>query len=159
MKRFAARYVELAQSHAQKMAERWADDVQNNIKTSFYKKLDREKIIAKCIGFYHNFSLMFTDDKPSEQALEYFRTYARESYLMGIPMEQAVYALSLMRRHIWLYAEFQTIFSTAIDQEQAVDTLSRTILVFDYAAYEITKEYEALIHKEKSGRDADEKVN
>jgi len=151
MKRYAARYVELAQSHAQEMAERWADDIQNNIKTTFYKKLDREKIVAKCVGFYHNFSRMFVDDKPSKDALEYFRTYARESHVMGVPMEQAVYALSLMRRHIWLYAEFQIIFSTAIDQEQAVDTLSRTILVFDYAAYEITKEYQDLISREKAG--------
>jgi hypothetical protein len=32
---------------------------------------------------------------------------------------------------------------------QAVDTLTRTILLFDYAAYEITKEYQELMSKKK----------
>jgi hypothetical protein len=66
---------------------------------------------------------------------------------MNVPMDEALYALTLMRRHIWLYAEFQTIFSSGIDQRQAVDTLTRTILLFDYAAYEITKEYQELMSK------------
>ena len=68
---------------------------------------------------------------------------------MGIPMDEAVYALILLRRHTWLYAEFQTIFSSGIDQRQALDTLSRTILIFDYAIYEVTKEYQALMKKGK----------
>jgi hypothetical protein len=92
---------------------------------------------------------MFADEKISEDALKYFRTYAQESYAMGILMDEAVYALILLRRHIWLYAEFQTIFSSGIDQRQALDTLSRTILLFDYAAYEVTKEYQELMKKEK----------
>jgi hypothetical protein len=95
---------------------------------------------------------MFTEEKVSENTLKYFRTYAQESFAMGIPMDEAVYALILLRRHIWLYAEFQTIFSAGIDQRQALDTLSRTILLFDYAAYEVTKEYQELIQKERNNK-------
>ena len=69
---------------------------------------------------------------------------------MGVPMDQAVYALILLRRHIWLYAEFQTIFSTGIEQRQALDTLNRTILLFDHATYEVTKEYQRLMKKERN---------
>ena len=54
---------------------------------------------------------------------------------MGIPANGTIYAPILMRRHIWLYAEFQAIFSTGIDQRQALDTLGGTILLFDYASY------------------------
>jgi len=55
-----------------------------------------------------------------------------------------------MRRHIWLYAEFQAVFSSGIDQRQALDTLGRTILLFDYAVYEVTKEYQELMKKGKN---------
>lgn len=58
---------------------------------------------------------------------------------MGIPAKETIYALILMRRHIWLYAEFQAIFTSSIDQMHDLDTLGRTILLFDYAAYEVTK--------------------
>jgi hypothetical protein len=149
MKTYAIKYVELAEQHAQKMAKRWAMDVQNNVRTKKYKELDEEKIINQGIKFYHNFSKMFADEKISDDALKYFRTYTQEAFAMGIPMDEAVYALTLLRRHIWLYAEFQTIFSSGIDQRQALDTLSRTILLFDYAVYEVTKEYQALMKKEK----------
>jgi hypothetical protein len=69
---------------------------------------------------------------------------------MGIPAKETVYALILMRRHIWLYAEFQAIFTSGIDQRQAMDTLSRTILLFDYASYEVTKEYQELTKQGKN---------
>jgi len=142
--------MELVERHAEDMAKRWAKGVRSNLKTMHYVTLDEEEIIYQCIKFYQQFSKMFLDEKLSEDVLEYFRAYARESFKMGIPMDQALYALILMRRHIWLYAEFQTIFSTGIDQRQAVDTLSRTILLFDYAAYEITKEYQILINQGKA---------
>jgi hypothetical protein len=149
MKTYAIKYVELAEPHAEKMAKRWAMDVQNNVRTKKYKQLDEERIIFQGIKFYQYFSKMFVDEKISEDVLKYFRTYAQESYAMGILMDEAVYALILLRRHIWLYAEFQTIFSSGIDQRQALDTLSRTILLFDYAVYEVTKEYQELMKKEK----------
>ncbi len=148
MKTYAIKYLELVDQHAEKMAERWAKDVRSNNKTKYYQQLDEQKIIFQCVRFYQYFSKMFLDDKLSEDILHFFKTYARESYALKIPLDEAVYALILMRRNIWLYVEFQSIFTTSIDQRQAVDTLSRTILLFDYAAYDITKEYQELMKKE-----------
>jgi len=152
MKPYAAKYLELIQYHAEQMAKRWACDVRSNLKTTFYRFLDEQKIISQCIRFYQYFSKMFVDERLSKDSLTYFKTYARECYDMGIPMDEAIYGLILMRRHIWLYAEFQTIFFTGIDQMQAVDTLSRTILLFDYAVHDITKEYQELMKQGKSGK-------
>lgn len=149
MKTYATKYLELAERHAETMAKRWAKDVRSNHKTPFYKHLDEQRIISQCIRFYQYFSKMFVDEKISSDVLKYFRSYAEESFAMGVPIDEALYALTLMRRHIWLYAEFQTIFSSGIDQRQAVDTLTRTILLFDYAAYEVTKEYQELMNKKQ----------
>jgi hypothetical protein len=150
MKTYAIKYLELAEKHAEKIAARWAKDVKSNAKTPTYKTLDDEAITYQCVRFYQNFSKMFLDEKITDDVLRYFRSYAQDSYAMGIPAKETIYALILMRRHIWLYAEFQTIFSSGIDQRQALDTLGRTILLFDYATYEVTKEYQELMKKEKS---------
>jgi len=145
MKTYAIKYLELAEKHADKVAARWLKDVKSNDKTPTYKSLNEEDIIYQCVRFYQNFSKMFLDEKITDDVLRYFRSYAQENYAMGIPAKETIYALILMRRHIWLYAEFQAIFTSAIDQMQALDTLGRTILLFDYASYEVTKEYQRLI--------------
>jgi hypothetical protein len=148
MKIYAIKYLELAEQHARKIAERWVKDVQSNDKTPTYKKLDEQKLIFQCVRFYRNFSRMFVDEKITDDVCRYFRSYARESYTMGIPGKETIYALILMRRHIWLYADFQMIFSSGIAQLEAMDTLNRTILLFDYAAYEVTREYQELMKKD-----------
>ena len=70
----------------------------------------------------------------------------------GLPLHEALYALILMRRHIWLYAEFQAIFITAVEQHQAVESLTRTILMFDYATYVLAERYEELMRREMNER-------
>jgi hypothetical protein len=91
---------------------------------------------------------MFFHDAPYELAEKFFEHYAEERYREGIPLHEAVYAMILMRRHIWLYAEFQAIFITAVEHRQAVESLSRTILMFDYAMYAITRKYRELMKLE-----------
>lgn len=149
MKTYAVKYLELAERHAEKIAARWAKDIKNHSRTPTYKSLNEEDLIYQCVRFYQNFSKMFLDEKITDDVLRYFRSYAQDSYAMGIPAKETIYALILMRRHIWLYAEFQAIFTSGIDQMQALDTLGRTILLFDYAAYEVTKEYQELMKKTK----------
>jgi len=148
MKVYAVKYLELVEKHADKIAARWVKDVKSNDKTPTYKNLDEQKITFQCVRFYQNFSKMFLDEKVTDDVCRYFRSYARESYAMGIPGKETIYALILMRRHIWLYAEFQLIFSSGIAQQEAMDTLNRTILLFDYAAYEVTREYHKQMKKD-----------
>jgi hypothetical protein len=71
--------------------------------------------------------------------------YAEARFKEGVPLHEALYAVILMRRHIWLYAEFQTIFITITEQRQALDSQTRTILIFDYIAYTVTEKYASLM--------------
>lgn len=146
-KTYAFKYLELAEKHAEKIAERWLKDVRNNTRTPIYKKLNEKQIVSHCIEFYQNFSKMFVHEKITDDVMNYFRKYALECYAMGVPAKEAIYALILMRRHIWLYADFQMIFSSGIAQHESLDTLNRTILIFDYAVYEVTREYQDLMRK------------
>lgn len=149
-KTYAFKYLELAEKHAEEIAARWVKDVRNNTRTPTYKNLNEKQIVSQCVEFYQNFSKMFVNEKITEEVANYFRKYALGCYALSIPAKEAIYALILMRRHIWLYAEFQMIFSSGIAQHEALDTLNRTILLFDYAAYEVTSEYQELMKKDKA---------
>ncbi|KQC07271.1 MAG: hypothetical protein APR62_00675 [Smithella sp. SDB] len=147
-KTYAFKYLELAEKHAEKIAARWVKDIRSNARTPTYKNLNENQIVSQCIEFYQNFSKMFVYEKITDDVVNYFRKYALECYSMNVPAKEAIYALILMRRHIWLYAEFQMIFSAGIARHEALDTLNRTILIFDYAVFEVTWEYQNLIKKD-----------
>ena len=141
MKAFTTKLIDLTQKNAETIVKQWAKDVKTNAKTYTYHEASEDKIILQAKDFYRNFQMMFFHEAPFEQAEEIFEKYAEERYREGIPLHEAVYALILMRRHMWLYAEFQSMFNTEVEHRQAVESLSRTILMFDYIMYVIARKY------------------
>ena len=140
--------VALVEGHAEAIAEQWAKDIKKNSRTSSYHAMPDDVLVPMAVRFYDNFSQMFYTEKPAEISRPYFSQYAEEHYRQNIPLGEALYALILMRRHIWLYAEFQTLFISAVEQKQAVDSLVRTILMFDYAITFISQRYQELVRSE-----------
>jgi len=88
MKTYAIKYLELAEKHADKVAARWLKDVKSNAKTPTYRSLNEDDLVYQCVRFYQNFSKMFLDEKITDDVLRYFRSYAQESYEMGIPLKK-----------------------------------------------------------------------
>jgi hypothetical protein len=132
---------DLAESKADAIAKEWVKTVQKHPLTPYYHDRPAEKLMPQAVRFYQSLRKIFTEAKPIEAAEEFFTKYARDRYSDGVPLHEAIYALILTRRQLWLYAEFQAIFATAMEKHQAMETLNRTILIFDYAAYFITKYY------------------
>ncbi len=149
MKAFTAKLVDLTQKNAEEIARQWAKDVKTNAKTGNYHHESEEKMIRQAREFYHHFQLMFFNESPYEEAREFFEKYAEERYREGIPLHEALYALILMRRHMWLYAEFQSLFDVEVQHRQAVDSLSRTILMFDYIIYIISRKFWKMMKQEQ----------
>jgi hypothetical protein len=127
------------------MAKLWARDVVKNPRTPFYHTMDADKIIPQAAEFYQKLSGVYTLKDPYPAIKTFMEKFAEERFKEGVPLHEALYAVVLMRRHIWLYAEFQAIFVTIIEQHQALDSQTRTILMFDYIAYALTEKYVSLM--------------
>lgn len=140
--------IDLVEKNAEYIAKQWAKDVRKNAKTPFYHKLPEDRVIPQALRFYDQFRRIFTSDNPFEAARSFFSQYAEDRYKDGVPMHEAIYALIMMRRHIWLYAEFQAVFISAVEQKQAVDSITRTMLMFDYAMYSISQKYQEMVRGE-----------
>jgi hypothetical protein len=144
----AKKLIDVTEHNADKIARQWYGDVTKNPKTPSYHDLSEDRAIPMAIEFYQRFRSLFDAQKPFEEAKKIFVLYADECCANEIPLQEAIYALTLMRRHMWLYAEFQAIFTTAVEQHQAVESLNRTILLFDYAIYVITQRYQDRMNRE-----------
>jgi len=147
MKEYATKLVDVTEHHAEEIARQWVKSVRTNPKTPSYRDIPEEQAIRQAINFYTNFREMFFAENPHEAARQFVMPFAEKRYREGIPLSEAVYALTLMRRHMWLYAEFQSLFITGLERQQAVETLNRTILMFDYVVYVMNETYQKLIRQ------------
>ena len=140
--------IDLVEKNAEVIARGWIAVVKTNKRTTHYHNLPSEKLISQAIEFYHQLRNMLMSSNTFEETQEYFVGYAKTCYEEGIPLYEAIYALILMRRQMWLFAEFQAVFVTVVEHQQAIDSITRTILVMDYAVYKITQCYMELMNKE-----------
>jgi hypothetical protein len=138
---FATKLIDFTEQNADKIAAQWVKDVKTNIKTYSYHDAPDEKIMCQALEFYNSFRQMFFNESPYEQAESIFEKFADDNYREGIPLHETMYAMILMRRHIWLYAEFQSIIISETEHRKAIESLSRTMLMFDYIMYVIARKY------------------
>lgn len=147
MQAYAAKLIDLIESKAEKIAQQWADDVMKHKRTPSFHALSREMVLDQGIKFYKLFRRMSMAENPYEEAKTFSWKYAENFYRINIPLREAIYALMLLRRNLWLYAEFQGTFITVLEKNQAVESLNRTILLADYVAYQVIEKYEDLMHR------------
>ena len=150
--KYAAKLIDLIERSPNELARQWCRDVKNNPRTPFFHSISDDELLPLATEFYGRVREIFYADQPAEIAQRVFGKYAVERYKQKVPLEEALYALILMRRHIWLYAEFQALFISAMDLQFAVESLNRTILIFDYATYVVTVRYQSLLHADMEKR-------
>ena len=132
-------------NNSEAIARNWAKDVAQNAKTPSYHDLHENHLIPQAADFYRKLSSVFTLKDPYPAIYDFMSKFAEKRFREEVPLQEVLYAIILMRRHIWLYAEFQAVFITITEQRQALDSQTRTILIFDYIAYVLTEKYVSLM--------------
>ncbi len=148
MQAYAAKLIDLIELKAANIAKQWAADVMKHARTPSYSSLPQDRVIERGVEFYMLFRQMSLANNSYEAAKTFSWKYAKDCYQEKIPLQEAVYALILLRRNLWLYAEFQGVFVSALEMQQAVESLNRTILMYDYVSYQVIEKYQELIHDE-----------
>lgn len=144
MQAFSDKLINITARHKEDMSRRWCRAVRSNPRTSSLRNLSEEECYDYALNYYIKLKDMYFDEKPYPEVQKYFNRYAEEFFKKGIPLAEAVYALIMLRRHMWLYADFQAPFLTGMDHHQAVETINRTIRIFDHGIYLVIEKYEAL---------------
>lgn len=141
MKVFADRLINVLENHRREIAQQWCKAVRQNPRTPSFNNFSEEELLKRAGFFYKNLITMYFSEKPYTEVRKYFTEWAEVSYKSKIPLHETLYALIMMRRHMWLYADFQAPFLSAMDHRQAVETINKTIRIFDHGIYIITQRY------------------
>ena len=137
--------LDLMANNSEAIAALWAKDVTRNEKTPFYHYLKEDYLIPQAADFYRKLSSIYTLKDPYPVINDVMPKFAEKRFKEGVPLQESLYSIILMRRHIWLYAEFQAIFITIAEQRQALDSQTRTILIFDYISYALSEKCVSLM--------------
>lgn len=144
MKVFADKLMEIVERHAEEISKEWCKAVRTNPRTPSYHSMSPDECFPHALNFYRNLRRIYFNEKPYKEECEFFDQYAEGRYKDGIPLHEAAYAIVMMRRHMWLYADFQALFLTPIDHHRAIATINKTILIFDHGLYCIIRKYAEL---------------
>ena len=141
MKVFADKLVDVLERHTEEIATQWGKSVSSNARTPSFHSLNPDQYVPHAKRFYKNIGKLYFSKKPHTEEMEYFLNFAEEMYEAKVPLHEVMYALTLMRRHIWLFADFNVLFITTLDMHQAVESINRTITMFDHIIYSVIKRY------------------
>jgi len=142
--------LDLSKLRAGEIAELWYKGVCANPRTKSYCGLDKDVIVRQAVSFYKNLKQLFFSDNPFDEVRRFLDTSRYSDYACehNVPLCEAVYALIIMRRYIWLYADNQSIlYNSPLDVYQTLESVNRTILLFDYAIYIVTLQYDEMANR------------
>jgi hypothetical protein len=142
--------LDLSRKHSSEIAELWHKAVITNPRTASYYSLNKETLVLQAASLYRNLKELFFSENPYSEVENFLASirYAEYAYEHRVPLSEAVYALILMRRHIWLHAETQSmLYNSPLEMYQTLESVNRTILLFDYAIYIVTQRYDEMCKK------------
>jgi hypothetical protein len=148
----ADRLMEMSKGHADELAELWYKAFSSNPRTGSYRLISKEGALRHAVTFYTRLEEMyFAEDcyKAVEHVLD-VDGFVEDFFTRGIPLEEVIYAVILLRRHIWTFADAQALYDpVVIDMFCALESVNRVTLIFDYATYIVAKKYKAFAGKTK----------
>jgi hypothetical protein len=150
-KSFADTLIKITERHANDISKQWCRAVRSNPRTEAYHRLTEKECFPQAVEFYKNLRKIYFSERPYTELQKYFSSYAKQAYNNKIPLSEALYSLIMMRRHIWLFAEFQETFATATEHRQVVESVNKTIRIFDHGIYIVTRYYEEMNQKHPGG--------
>lgn len=141
---YADKLLNFAEQHATDIAKEWVKALVKNPKTASYRKVREYKLVNEGELFFKSLKKLYFERNAYDIVSAYFSKWGEDQFFENIPLDEAVYALIMLRRQLWLYAEFNVLFSSALDQHQAAESINRTVLLTDYGTMAIIKKYKEL---------------
>ena len=137
------RLMQFTADHAHQIAEQWYQAVSTNTKTPAYRLMKKEVCIRHAEYIYQNLNKLFFADNCESAVANLLDVggFVEDHYARGIPYNQVIYAIILLRRHLWLYAEQQSLYNGIDDILQMQENVNRVLLLFDYMIYITASKY------------------
>jgi len=147
--------VALIMDNADELTQRLCKDLLNREETKGYKNLNKDIVYERVFDVYSRLDSWLLKDKVKGEIHSHYTKLGAKRFSEGIPLNEVVMALMLIKRHLWLFVLEKQFFDSSYEFHQALEFNNRVVLFFDRAIYFTTMGYEEelrkLINKDEGG--------
>jgi hypothetical protein len=144
-----SKLVELIQDHSDQLAQELVKDLLSRNETRSYKKLHKKDVYRRAYEVYSNLGSWLSKDNPKEELIEHYTRLGKRRFEEGIPLNEVIMALMLIKRHLWLYIYNAQFYQSSFEIYQSLEMNNRVVLFFDKAIHFTAMGYEDAFNKEK----------
>jgi len=123
------------QENSEKIVNLWLDDITTNPSTRSYRLLEREGLRARAMVIVGQFGAWLRKEKSEGEFTSFYRSLGRERKEDGVPVEEAISSLSILKKHVWMFTYSFGVWEKAVDIYRMFELGERLVYFFDRAAY------------------------
>ena len=137
----STRLVRMIEDHAEELTGEVLKDLSSHPRTPAYHRLTHTELHRRVYDVYRNLGrwLGNKSDEPVEATYGALGRVRREE---GIPLSEVVFALTLVKEHLWRYVLSSGLASSPVDLYQEEELALLVGRFFDKATYYAVKGYE-----------------
>ncbi|MCK4413172.1 MAG: NUDIX domain-containing protein [Candidatus Eisenbacteria sp.] len=135
--------VALIRDHAGEIADAWLEDVRSNPTTPSYGSYDPQELLGRGEQALSQFSRWLRGDEAEQEIRDFYRRLGAQRGAEGFAPHEVVSSLTLLRKHVWLFARRQGMWERPIDVYRVLELDRRLVLFFDRAVYQTIKGFQA----------------
>ncbi|HMB20891.1 MAG TPA: hypothetical protein VKQ10_07480 [Spirochaetota bacterium] len=140
------RFVQLIEENHQEITEQYMNNLLRHPDTVAFQNLDRQIIYEYADNLYRELSKWIARNYSKEEIAVHYRKIGHERFEQGIPFSQAVKAMTLQKRHLWLFV-LDKLYDDPTVYKEAVSLNNRVVLYFDRAAFFMLQGYEDMLYR------------
>lgn len=130
------------EQHAEKLAEGLVDELLLHPQTTSYRRLARAELLAHGKAFYSQIGDWIAGRSDAEIAAR-FGPQGGDRFAEGVPLEEMVLALTLVKRHLRRHTHQVSALASAAEMHAEMEVDAMIGAFYDKVLYAMVKGYEA----------------
>ncbi|HQG24519.1 MAG TPA: NUDIX hydrolase [Syntrophorhabdus sp.] len=127
--------VNAVENNSIKIIELWLNDIATNPSTKAYHTFDRKELYNRAMFIIGQFEVWLKGQKGETELKAFYNELGFQRKKDGIPVEDLVSSLSLLKKHIWMFTYSFGVWEKAVDIYRMFELGERLVYFFDKASY------------------------
>jgi hypothetical protein len=127
--------VALIKDNAKILTDRLIQDLYTREETRNYRRLDKHTLYQRVFDVYNRLDAWLQGNKVKGELRNHYIALGRQRFHEDIPLEEALMALMLIKRHLWLFIMENNFLDSSFLLNQALEFNNSVVLFFDRAIY------------------------
>lgn len=134
---------QMIKENADELTKRLCKDLLSRQETRSYRNLNQDIVYERVYEVYSRLdSWLHRDKARAAEMRNYFTKLGERRYHEGIPLNEEIMALMLIKRHLWLFVLEKHMLDSSFELQQALQFNNRVVLFFDRITFYVTNGYE-----------------